>query len=215
MPRLVPYFFSLLIAGVLVGGPAACEYYRQLNVRNFHEVKTDVLYRSGQLSLAGLQSIIHDYGIKTVITLRDSAYPDQPPPDLAEEEYCANAGIRHIRISPRVWWSADGSIPAEEGVRRFRAIMENAKNYPVLIHCFGGIHRTGAFCAIYRMEYDHWTNAEAIAELRACGYRDLDDEWDLLGYLETYQPTWQGSGAAVGDGNNTGEGAPTSKTQTE
>src|SRR5437762_1483237 len=62
-----------------------------------------------------------------------------------------------------------------------------------MIHCFAGVHRTGAFCAVYRMEYQHWTNAEAIAELRACGYRDLDDEWDLLDYLESYVPRWQRS----------------------
>ena len=65
--------------------------------------------------------------------------------------------------------------------------MDNPDNYPVLIHCFAGIHRTGAFCAIYRMEYEGWTNAEAIEELRACGYSNLDDEWDILGYLEQYR----------------------------
>ena len=41
------------------------------------------------------------------------------------------------------------------------------------------------------MEYEHWSNEQAIAELRACGYRDLDDEWDLLGYLEQYRPRWR------------------------
>jgi tyrosine-protein phosphatase SIW14 len=69
--------------------------------------------------------------------------------------------------------------------------MDNPDNYPVLVHCFGGIHRTGAYCAIYRMEYEHWSNAQAIAELRAGGYKDLDDEWDLLGYLEQYRPRGQ------------------------
>jgi tyrosine-protein phosphatase SIW14 len=88
-------------------------------------------------------------------------------------------------------------VPADEGVQRFREIMDEPKNYPVLIHCFGGIHRTGAFCAIYRMEYEHWTNEQAIAEMRACGYKDLDDEWDLLGYLEQYRPRWQQRQAPV------------------
>jgi len=57
-----------------------------------------------------------------------------------------------------------------------------------LVHCFAGIHRTGAFCAIYRMEYEGWTNAGAIAEMKACGYNTLEDEWDVLGYIEKYQP---------------------------
>jgi protein tyrosine/serine phosphatase len=54
-----------------------------------------------------------------------------------------------------------------------------------------GIHRTGACVAIYRMEFDHWDNAAALDELRAGGYRHLDDEEDVLGYLENYRPRWK------------------------
>jgi hypothetical protein len=38
------------------------------------------------------------------------------------------------------------------------------------------------------MEYEDWTNAQAIAEMKACGYNTLEDEWDVLGYIEKYQP---------------------------
>jgi hypothetical protein len=41
------------------------------------------------------------------------------------------------------------------------------------------------------MEYEHWSNDEAIGEMKACGYSNLDDEWDILGYLEQYRPRWQ------------------------
>ena len=68
-------------------------------------------------------------------------------------------------------------------------IMRDPANHPVLIHCFAGIHRTGSYCAIYRMEFEHWTNARAIQEVKAFGYTNLDDEEDVLGYLERYQPT--------------------------
>jgi hypothetical protein len=44
------------------------------------------------------------------------------------------------------------------------------------------------------MEYEGWSNAEAIAEMRTCGYKDLEDEWDLLGYLEQYVPRSQRTG---------------------
>ncbi len=76
--------------------------------------------------------------------------------------------------------------------RKFLQNLGEPKNQPVLVHCWAGIHRTGAYCAIYRMEFDHWTNAEAIAELKTMGYDTLDDEWDILGYLEEYWPTWKG-----------------------
>jgi tyrosine-protein phosphatase SIW14 len=187
MPRYLSYLFGSLTALLLVCGPILFAFYEQAQIRNFHVVRKGVLYRSGQLSKAGLERVIHDYGVNTVITLRDAMRLGDPLPDLQEEKYCRTHDINYQRISPRSWWSPDGSIPAEVGVRQFRAVMDNPDNYPVLIHCFAGIHRTGAFCAIYRMEYEGWTNAEAIEELRACGYSNLDDEWDILGYLEQYR----------------------------
>ncbi|MBV9122273.1 MAG: dual specificity protein phosphatase family protein, partial [Planctomycetes bacterium] len=101
--------------------------------------------------------------------------------------------ITYVRIPPRSWWAPDGSVPAQKGVNQFLKVMDNPANYPVLIHCFGGIHRTGAYCAIYRMEYDRWSNDRAINELREGGYTNLDEEWDLLTYLENYQPRWRQS----------------------
>jgi hypothetical protein len=41
------------------------------------------------------------------------------------------------------------------------------------------------------MEFEHWSNAEALAEMRLCGYVNLDSELDILGYLEDYRPSWR------------------------
>jgi protein tyrosine/serine phosphatase len=188
MPRYLPYVFGTFLTALIVGGPLLYSAYSPAQYRNLRVVRDGVLLRSGQLSLTALKCLLHDHEIKTVITFRDATRPGDPPPDLAEEKYCLSEGIRYHRISPRTWWAIDGSVPAEEGVRRFLAIMDDPDNYPVLMHCFAGIHRSGAFAAVFRMEYDGWSNEQAIAELRACGYRDLDDEWDLLAYLETYRP---------------------------
>jgi protein tyrosine/serine phosphatase len=155
-------------------------------------VRENVLYRCGQLTLTGLKEVIHDKGIKTVVTLRDRTGDGDGSPDLAEEEYCRAQEINYYRIPPAHWESADaGPPPVEKGVKKFRAIMADPANYPVLVHCFAGVHRTGAYCAIYRMEFEHWTNAEAIAEVKALGYSNLDEELDVLGYLEHYCPTWK------------------------
>jgi len=188
MARYHSYLLGTALTILLVAGPVGYSWYWQGRIRNFRTVRDDVLYRSGQLSLDGLKRIIHDYGIRTVITLRDAALPGNPPPDRVEEEYCKAQEIHYVRIPPRTWWAADGSVPAEKGIRRFLRVMDDPQNYPVLIHCFAGIHRSGAFCAVYRMEYQHWSNAQAIAEMKTCGYSHLDDEWDVLGYIEQYRP---------------------------
>jgi tyrosine-protein phosphatase SIW14 len=199
MPRSLSYLFAALIAGLILGGPLVYAKYRHRALRCFHVVEEGVLYRSGQLTLDGLKRLIHDRGIKCVVTLRDAAQPGQPPPDLEEEQYCRAQELNYLRITPQVWWGSDGSVPAAKGVKQFVELMRDPANYPVLIHCFAGVHRTGAYCAVYRMEFHHWDNARAIAELMAHGYINLNEEMDLLGFLENYQPAWRAEEKASGE----------------
>jgi tyrosine-protein phosphatase SIW14 len=208
MTRVVPYIFGGLVAALVVGGPLTYASYRESQFRNFRVVRPDVLYRSGQLSLDGLKCVLHDCGIRTVVTLRDAELPTDPPPDLEEQRYCEAQEINYCRISPRTWWAADGSIPAEEGVRQFCEVMDNPANYPVLLHCYAGLHRSGAFSAVYRMEYEDWENDQAIAEMRANGYHELDDAWDLRTYLEGYRPRGERSGREASVPIHSSQSAP-------
>jgi tyrosine-protein phosphatase SIW14 len=183
MPHSLRLAFGLSIVGLLIGGPLWYSSYHNRCFRNFRVVYEGVLYRSAQLSLAGLKRLIHDYRIKTVVSLRDGEKTN----DMEEEKYLAQeTDLNFVRIPPRAWWASDGSVPAEIGLAEFRAVMENAANYPVLVHCFAGIHRTGAFCAVWRIDHDGWTNEDAIAEMRRLGY--TVEHMDVLPYLRNYQP---------------------------
>jgi protein tyrosine/serine phosphatase len=193
MLRSLQTLIGLTAVVFMIVGPIYLSARQLRQTRNFRVVRDRVLYRSAQMSLDGLKRIVHDYGIRTVVTLRDSHDPGLTPPDLAEEKYCQDQEINYLRLPPLAWENRidpKGPAPVEPNVRKFLTLMRNRKNYPVLVHCFAGIHRTGAFTAIYRMEFEHWTHAEALEEMRACGYTTLDDEWDILGFLERYRPSW-------------------------
>ncbi len=182
MPRYLNIAFGCLIALVLVGGPLGYYSYHNHCFRNFRVVEEGVLYRSAQLNLTGLQRIIHDYGIKTVISLRDGDKAN----DIDEEHYLrTRTEIKFVRIPPRPWHADDGSVPAEVSVQEFRDVMADPSNFPVLVHCYAGIHRTGAMCAIRRIDHDGWTNAEAIEEMINLGY--TAQHLDVLPYLWKYK----------------------------
>jgi protein tyrosine/serine phosphatase len=199
MPRWLQSLFAVLIGALLIGAPIVYARFHAKQDRNLVAVREGILYRSGQLSLTTLQRVIRDHGIKTVITFRDAATPGERPPDQDEEDYCRNEAITYYRIKPGRWWTAHGPPPAAEAVRQFLKVMDDPANYPVLMHCFAGCHRTGAFCAIYRIEYQHWTKSRAIAEMKACGYVNFDEEWDILSFFEQYQPRWQTTDRTVPD----------------
>jgi protein-tyrosine phosphatase len=51
--------------------------------------------------------------------------------------------------------------------------MDDPANHPVLIHCRAGLHRTGVLAAVYHMEYEHWSPAEALLDLKANGFGEF------------------------------------------
>ncbi len=201
MARSLHTVVGVTAVALAVAAPVALANRQLRQTRNFRVVREGILYRSAQMPLSGLKQVIHDYGIRTVVTLRDSHDPGLMPPDLNEEKYCIDQEINYLRLPPLGWEDPSnprGPAPVEPNVRKFLRLMRDERNYPVLVHCFAGIHRTGAFTALYRMEFERWTHAEALAEMRACGYVELDDHWDILGYLEHFRPSWMDESAAGG-----------------
>jgi tyrosine-protein phosphatase SIW14 len=175
--------FGPLAVLACVAAPVTLAVMEQRQIKNFHVVRPGVLYRSAQLTPTGLRRVVHDQRIRTVVNLREGTARF----DLAEEEFCRREEIRFIRLPPKGWDDSFGPAGVDDNVRVFLDVMRDPANYPVLVHCFAGIHRTGAYCAVYRMEFEGWDNASAIAEVKAMGYDNFDNELDIKGWLEGYK----------------------------
>ena len=180
-----------VIVALLVAGPAIAVWQQQKQLRGLHVVRDGVLYRSGQPKVGGLKRFVHERGIRTIINLRDKNISGTPAVDEAKEKFCTKEEIHFYRLPPLNYDGPDNTHPIDANVEKFLEIMRDPSNYPVLVHCHAGIHRTGALCAIFRMEFDQWSNEEAIAEMKAGGYVNFDNEEDVRGYMEHYQPAWK------------------------
>jgi tyrosine-protein phosphatase SIW14 len=188
VPFRLRLVFGFAIAALMVVAPLRYRAYVNRTYRNFRVVTDGVLVRSAQLPVEGLERLIHDYRIRTIISLRDK---QDAGDDRDEEALCRNVGIRFVRLPPQHWSPINGIVPAEDNIKEFLKIMDEETRHPVLIHCFAGTHRTGAYVAIYRMEYQGWTNEQAVRELRQNGYVTLDGDLDVREFLEQYQPRRQ------------------------
>ncbi len=171
---------SLVLAGAVTPPLLMCRQMK--DTRHFAAVRPGVLYRSGQLTPAGLARLLHDHHIRTVVCLREPS-----PAADAEAAWCARNEVRFVRITPRNWDGPPGGAAVDEPLRQFLDVMRDPANHPVLVHCLAGTHRTGGFVAVWRMEAEGWANADAMAELRGMGYTSIDTDLDINEYLSGYE----------------------------
>jgi protein-tyrosine phosphatase len=65
----------------------------------------------------------------------------------------------------------------------------------VLIHCKAGLHRTGILVAVYRMEYEGWSPADAFREAREHGFGNWTSANEYVTqYILDYRPRRQRGG---------------------
>lgn len=131
------------------------------------------IYRGGQPDAAGVRWL-RSIGVRTVVNLRHY-HGDR------EGERVRAAGMRYVRIPLE---STDP--PTETQVRAFLAVVNDPAARPVYVHCLHGVDRTGAMVAIYRMQAEGWSNADALAEMEHFGAHGILH--DLRRYVGAYTP---------------------------
>jgi tyrosine-protein phosphatase SIW14 len=174
------------VAALSAGGAGgAYALLRSGRLRNFGVVREGVLFRSGQLSPAGLERV------RTVVSLRPVRDADSNP-DTWEADVCPAMGARHARAGLR----GEGDAGLDRMVEGFLAVMDDAANYPVLVHCLAGRDRSGVACAVYRMEFDRWPAGRAAAEMGEYGFDPGKDAAakGFEGFVLQYRPRWQRAG---------------------
>ena len=126
----------------------------------FGIVRDGVLYRGSRPSLEELEGVCRAYDIRTIVRVGGNLSPDDE-----EARYAAANRIKLLDLA-----IPTGEPPTPAQLQKFFNVIENPRTRPVLVHCRAGLERTGALVAAYRIKYEAWTPAEAIAEMEDYGY---------------------------------------------
>lgn len=137
----------------------------------FEEISQDKVYKSGLIKNKNtMERLLVDHKIKTVIDLLDPGVQDRLNPAKqqeidTEERYISeinkknNLNIKHVNIP-------SGQVPTQKTLKKFFEVLDDKSNYPVLIHCYHGTGRAQMYSALYRIEYENWSNKDARAKTR-------------------------------------------------
>jgi protein tyrosine phosphatase (PTP) superfamily phosphohydrolase (DUF442 family) len=177
--KVVRWVLGILIASLLTVVPFVHYRAEYTFGKRLREICPGKLYRSGQLTEEGFTDVVERFGIRTIINAQDE-YPD---PDIdksyfdrrtvKESELCQRLGVHYVFLPPDL--IDRRRVPPERptAIDRLLQILDDPANHPVLIHCRAGLHRTGCYTAVYRMEYEGWTPRQAIDELKANGFGEF------------------------------------------
>ena len=149
---------ALVLVVVVVAGKYV--YDRHIN-HNFMTITEGKVFKSGTIPPDEIESYVKKYHIKSIVDLRFPGTGD----DVNNPEVPAELTAEKLVIAkiPGVNYYNNGSdqVPNQKNLDIFFKIMDNKNNYPVLIHCYHGIGRAQMYSAIYRIEYEGFSNEDA------------------------------------------------------
>ena len=177
-------FAVLAIVLIFVG-----KYVYDMNINhNFETITEGKVYKSGVIPPDELESYINKYHIKSVVDLRFPGTGDEVNnPEIPAELTAEKEAIEKIK-GVNYYNNGSDQVPKPENLKTFFRIMDNPANYPVLIHCYHGVGRAELYSAIYRIEYESFTNEEARSGVRTLvKWSSFDDGKPKGEYLKTYK----------------------------
>ena len=122
---------------------------------NFYQI-SETVFRSEQPDQDLVQSL-KAQKIDVIINLRSRNQ------DLKK---LSNLGFELVHIPIHTW-----AIDREDLLKVMQQIQHAEQNQQkVLLHCYHGSDRTGASVAMYRIIFQNWSTADALAEMKYGGY---------------------------------------------
>lgn len=177
-------FLILGITSIVIG-----KYVYDMNINhNFETITEGKVYKSGVIPPDEIADYVEKYKIKSIIDFRFPGTqdlvnnPEIPSELLSEKDAIAKIkGVNYFN-------NGSDQVPNQKNLNYLFEILDNKNNYPVLMHCYHGTGRAEIYSAIYRIEYENFTNEEARNQVRfLVKWSSFDDGKPKGEFLKNYK----------------------------
>ena len=121
-------------------------------------------------------SYLAKIGVKTILDLREPGERS-----AAEGRAVTALGMQYVSVP-----MGGLTPPTEVQISKILELLEDKTTGPVFVHCRRGADRTGAVIGAYRVDFDHWDNAQALREAMSDGMSFF--QLPRQSYIRSFQP---------------------------
>ncbi|WP_338409975.1 dual specificity protein phosphatase family protein [uncultured Flavobacterium sp.] len=158
---------KIVLLVVFVALMATGKYVYKVNINhNLETISEGKVYKSGVIPPDQIAAYVKKYNIKSIIDLRfpgtgDDVNNPEIPQELTDEKLAVSK-LKDVNY----FNNGSDQVPNQKNLDYFFEVMDNPKNYPVLIHCHHGVGRAVLYSALYKIEYEKLNPEEARKETR-------------------------------------------------
>ena len=105
-----------------------------------------------------MEALRKQIGLKTIVNLRSEEECKEDERCKEEAEFATREGVRLLLIPLH-------NPPMDDDLKAVVNVLDDERNYPVLVHCEHGKQRAGVAVAVYRIERMGWTTGQALIEM--------------------------------------------------
>jgi len=147
---------------ILLAVAAVILLVRHFHIKNFHVIKPDVLYTSGQPRGMDYTRLLYKYHIGTIVNVRSAAEHREENWYNEEVTWVRNNGVKYFELPIDRSINRANYFPDEATQKEFLKIMSDKTNLPVLLHCSDGRKRVSMLTAVWAVKAKGFTAAEAV-----------------------------------------------------
>ncbi len=172
-----------LLLVLLIGAGLVIDH--RMAPRKFRAVSEGVLYRSATLPHEQLAEVVAEHGIRTVVNVRDVGENERGDWHARQGAVLEAAGVAFYDLPMHT-----AHPPSDEVREAYLSLLADPASHPVLVHCEYGVVRSGMMAALYRMEFEAATNAEAWEHFLYYGdrMREGPERDRVRNFILGYQP---------------------------